>query len=308
MEKRIDTKSSRTAEWTCICRAASSLEKEACYKSDDTVALQILPSPIKNLIQNPVYRKLHCRFGVPKGMYEYIIARTKYMDAVYQRAIAEQFDQIAILGAGFDSRAIRFPAAEGLTQVYEFDSRHTQQRKLDLYAKTNVTVPANVHFEAIDFVKESLTDRLSAIGFLKNKRSLFLMEGVSMYLDAEALHNIFQTMIEYMGQHSLVAFDYIYADVLQHQKRHYGETEIMQAVSGVKEAWRFGIEKDHIESFLDKYGLRLVNHMSARDMEEIYFRDEHGRTIRRINDTHCLVTAERRDSADDQPQRWIQHA
>ena len=293
MNRRIETKSSRTAEWVCICRAASSLEKDDRYRSDDTVALQILPFPIKTLIQNPFYRMLHCRFGVPKGMYEYIIARTKYMDAVYKRAILERFDHIVILGAGFDSRAIRFPVVEGHTKVYEFDSPPTQQMKLNLYQQRHVPLPASVHWEAIDFVQESLLDRMMAIGFPKNTRCLFLMEGVSMYLEPEAIHATFRAMTETMGPHSLVAFDYIYSDVLQHEKRHYGETEIVQAVSGVKEAWRFGIDKDGIGSFLADYGLRLVNHMSAKDMEATYFKDEWGKTVRHLNGTHCLVTAEK---------------
>jgi methyltransferase (TIGR00027 family) len=293
MERRVETKSSRTAEWTCICRAASSLEKNTRYKSDDTVALKILPSPIKYLIQNPFYRMIHCRFGVPKGIYEYVIARTKYMDDVYKRAISQKFDQIVILGAGFDSRAVRFPVVEGNTKVYEFDSKNTQQTKFNFFEKNNVLIPAIVQFEAIDFVKESLLERMQTIGFPKNKRCLFLMEGVSMYLEPEAIYDTFRTMVEYMGQHSLVAFDYIYSDVLQRRKRHYGETEIVKSVSKVKEAWHFGIENNQIEQFLSDYSLRLINHMSAKDMEETYFKDDQGRTIGYFNDTHCLVTAEK---------------
>lgn len=291
MKKRIETKSSRTAEWTCIVRAASSLEKATCYKSDDVIALKILPSPIKTLIQIPFYRTLHCRFGVPKGMYEYVIARTKYMDTIYQTAITEDFEQIVILGAGFDTRALRFPITEGHTRIYEFDSKNTQQTKLSFYKTNNIPVPPNVTFEAIDFVKESLQKRLEAIGFPKNKRCLFLMEGVSMYLEPEAVNDLFRTMSAYMAPQSRIAFDYVYSDVLRHEGRHYGEAEIMKSVSRVKEAWRFGIENNKIEQFLARYDLYVANHMSATDIEENYFKDEQGKRICHVNDTHCLVTA-----------------
>lgn len=293
MGKRIETQTSRTAEWTCICRAASSLEENACYKSADSVALKILPQPIKTLIQNPFYRTLHCRFGVPKGIYPYIIARTKYMDAVYQRAVSEKFDQIVLLGAGFDTRAIRFPVVDASTRVYEFDSRFTQQTKFDLFRRSGIPLPENVQFEAIDFVQESLPERLERIGFPRNKRCLFLMEGVSMYLEPEAMRLTFRTMAEYMGPASRVAFDYVYSDVLRNEKRHYGETEIMKSVSRVDEAWRFGIEKDTIGQFLSEYRLRLVDHMSAKDMQDRYFTDDQGNVLCRINDVHCLVTAEK---------------
>ncbi len=41
---------------------------------------------------------------------------TKYMDAVYQQAIADRFDQVAILGAGFDTRVLRFPVVDDRTK------------------------------------------------------------------------------------------------------------------------------------------------------------------------------------------------
>ncbi len=92
---------------------------------------------------------------------------------------------------------------------------------------------------------------------------------------------------------SRVAFDYIYADVLRHEKQHYGETEVMKSVSGVNEAFRFGLEKNTIEQFLSNYSLRLVDHLSAKDIEERYFKDRQGKTICQVNDVHCLVTAEK---------------
>lgn len=112
-----------------------------------------------------------------------------------------------------------------------------------------------------------------------------------MYLEPEAVNDTFLTMSESMAPHSRIAFDYVYSDVLRHEQTHYGEAEIMRSVSRVNEAWRFGIEKNKIEQFLASYDLHLVNHMSARDIEEYYFQDDRGRMTRHVNDTHCLVTA-----------------
>ena len=114
-----------------------------------------------------------------------------------------------------------------------------------------------------------------------------------MYLEPEAIHQTFLAMTEYMGPHSRIAFDYVYLDVLQGEGRHYGESEVVKSVSGVNEVWRFGIEQNHLESFLAKYGWRVVHHMNAKEMEEAYFKDERGRIIGQVNDTHCLVTAEK---------------
>jgi len=293
MKRRIDTQASRTAELTCICRAASSLETNACYKSDDTTALRLLPALIKTLIQIPFYRMLHCKVGAPKGIYEYIIARTKYIDAVFREAAAEGFIQVVILGAGFDTRAIRLLGKEANTTVFELDARFTQQAKLDLYRKNNIPIPPGVRFISIDFNEESLDPKLAEVGFDRSQRSLFIMEGLVMYLEPSAARKMFQTITEQMAPNSRLVFDYVYASVLRREKIHYGETEIVKSVSGVHESWQFGIEKDAIKDFLSGNALVLRNHMSAQDIEETYFKDEHGRIIAHVNGAHCLVLAEK---------------
>ncbi len=41
--KRIEIKTSRTAEMTCAIRAASFYEKESQYKTNDYIAIKLLP-------------------------------------------------------------------------------------------------------------------------------------------------------------------------------------------------------------------------------------------------------------------------
>jgi hypothetical protein len=106
MTRRIETTTSRTAEIMCMSRAASSLESHPCYKSDDHLAVLLLPTFLKLLFKIPLVRALFCKVAAPRGSYEYVIARTKYIDEVFQQVLAEQFDQILLFGAGFDTRAI----------------------------------------------------------------------------------------------------------------------------------------------------------------------------------------------------------
>lgn len=78
----------------------------------------------------PLFRTFYCRILAPAGIYEYVIARTKYIDAVFKRALSEQFDQILLFGAGFDTRALRFQAAAQHTRIFELDASPTQQAKI----------------------------------------------------------------------------------------------------------------------------------------------------------------------------------
>jgi methyltransferase (TIGR00027 family) len=227
----------------------------------------------------------------PKGIYEYVIARTKYIDAVFRQALARQFDQILIFGAGFDTRALRFQDALENTRVFELDVPVTQQAKIGQYQKRHLAVPQGLKFIAIDFDKESLPMKIDDAGFYKGQRSLFILEGLVMYLQPESVHATFQTIREYAGKGSRVVFDYIYASVLRNEGICYGEEGIVQTVSGAGEKWHFGIEKGQIEQFLARYAIQLIDHKDAKDLEKAYFTDASGKTLECVNGTHCLVTA-----------------
>ncbi len=293
MKRRIESSTSRTAEMTCVSRACSALETDSHYKSDDYIAPLLLPTLLKPLLHISLTRRLFSRVVAPNGVYEYVIARTKYIDAVFERALAEQFDQILIFGAGFDTRALRFQDRMQNTRIFELDAAITQQAKIGQYQKRHLTIPSNLKFIAIDFDKESLSMKLYEAGFDKQQRSLFILEGLLMYLQPESVHAAFKTIQDFAGKHSWIIFDYIYASVLRNEGIYYGETRMVQTVSGVGEQWHFGIEKGEIEQFLAAYGLKLIDHKDAQELEKTYFSDSDGNVIGRVNGTHCLVTAEK---------------
>jgi len=294
LKRRIESTTSRTAEMTCLSRACSALETNHYYKSDDHIAPLLLPSGLKPFLHISLARRLFTKVAAPKGIYEYVIARTKYIDAVFKQALAEQFDQVLIFGAGFDTRALRFQDAMGNTRVFELDVPVTQQAKIIQYQKRHLAVPPSLTFIAIDFDKESLPMKLNETGFCKHRQSLFILEGLMMYLQPESVEATFQTIRDYAGKGSWVVFDYIYASVLRKEGNYYGETGILQTVSGAGEQWHFGIEKGQIEQFLAKYAMQLINHKDAKDLEQAYFSDSNGKIIGRVNGAHCLVTAEKR--------------
>jgi methyltransferase (TIGR00027 family) len=292
-KKRIETKTSRTAEWMCLCRAISSLEKDRCYRSDDRVALFLLPGFLRLLIHIPFVGRLLLRGFAAKGIYEYVIARTKYIDAVFRQVLSDQFSQILIFGSGFDTRALRFQEDGRQTKIFELDAPATQEAKIGQYRKRHLSIPSNVVFVPIDFDRESLTLKLDQVGFKRDERSLFILEGVLMYLQPQSVDQTFRKIQELAGAGSEIVFDYVYASVLRHEDTHYGEKGMAESMVKVGEQWHFGIERGEIAHFLSRYGFELRDHKDARELEEMYFKDPDGRTIGRVNDIHCLARAVR---------------
>lgn len=93
-KSRIETKTSRTAEFTCMSRAASYREKRECYKGADNIAYVLVPGFVKLLLRFPRACQLFNKYLAPKGIYEYIIARTKYIDSVFMDVLEQGFDQM----------------------------------------------------------------------------------------------------------------------------------------------------------------------------------------------------------------------
>jgi methyltransferase (TIGR00027 family) len=292
-ERRIDTTTSRTAEWTCMSRAISSLEKREHYKSGDFISVKLLPGFINVLIHIPFFRRYFIKVLAPRGMYEYVIARTKYIDSIFQEALTNQFSQVLIMGAGFDTRALRFQSQSRGADIFELDVAVTQQAKIHQYAKRGLTVPAYVHFVAIDFDKELLSEKLEEAGFARNERCLFVMEGLLMYLQQESVDTTFRVCSDFAGKDSEFVFDVIHASVARHEGRYQYEEQAVKRVGGVGEQWQFGLEQEEIGSFLSAYRISLVESCNAQQLEDRYFRGDDGKLIGTMNATHFLVRARR---------------
>lgn len=294
--RRIETTTSRTAAMTCSSRAASYLETNSHYHSNDDIALVILPHFLRLLFHIPFLRKYLLRVLAPSGIYEYVIARTKYIDEVYEKALVEGFEQILMFGAGYDSRALRFQDMAQQTRIFELDEPHTQTAKIQQFRKRYLSIPRNVIFISIDFEKESLPQKLDLSGFEKGKKTLFILEGLLMYLASHSVQDTLETIQEYSGSGSRLVFDYVRASVLRHENTLYGESGIVKAVSKAGEKWQFGLEPDEIDSFAEAYGFRVADHKCVQDLEKTYFEDENGQCVGRVNGTHCIVTLEKPES------------
>jgi methyltransferase (TIGR00027 family) len=290
-ERTIDRKASNTAGYTCFSRACATREKDERFRGPDYMAEVFLPVLAKGVLNVPFLRRFFFRRLAPPGIYEYVLARTKLLDEVFVHALESHFSQIVVLGAGMDTRALRFRSRNEGTTIFELDIRTTQQPKLEILDRKGVTLPEELICVPIDFDRENLSEVLLAAGYRENQRSLFLWEGVTMYLSSDAVDGTLAFIRDSGAEGSMVIFDYIYASVLRQENRFYGEREIFDTVSRAGEGWTFAVEEGEIEEFLSESGFRILSHHTPADLEKAYLTADDGTLFGRINGTHCIVVA-----------------
>ena len=209
-----------------------------------------------------------------------IPARTRYIDEYVNTCIDDGLEQLIILGAGYDSRAYRIERLKGRVTVFEVDHPATQKLKIEKVKKMLDPLPGNVVYVPIDFNRETLPQSMSQSRYDRDKKSLFIWEGVTPYLTAEAVDETLHFVARNSGPGSSIIFSYILKSVVDGTCQLEGAQEIRKAFSrgGIADLssdqgdrLMFGIEEGSIEAFLSERGFQQIKDISGDYYEAEYF-------------------------------------
>jgi len=199
------------------------------------------------------------------------VARTRAIDDAACQALKREIQQVALLGAGFDSRAYRLPGMEKVT-VYEVDHPATSARKREVIQGALGNLPKNVRYIGIDFNRNDLELELKNAGYKATLPTLFAWEGVTNYLTPEAVDSTLRWCSGAAPKSQLV-FTYIDREVLSNPNSFYGTEKIVQILQNVEERWTFGLEPARLASYLEERGFKLESDLNATQYREQYFKD-----------------------------------
>lgn len=118
--------------------------------------------------------------------FSFLAARTRFFDQLVLDAFEAGCTQAVIVGAGYDTRAWRL-ARPGV-RFFEVDHPATQRRKQRLAA------PGRVTFVPVDLRSDPLDDVLSTAGLATDRTSVFLLEGLTMYLTADVTRTVLSAL------------------------------------------------------------------------------------------------------------------
>jgi methyltransferase (TIGR00027 family) len=112
----------------------------------------------------------------------HLAARTAYFDRATVRALDGGIAQVVVAGAGYDGRALRY--AKPGVRWFEIDHPATQADKVARLARLAISAP-QLTFVAADFATADVGAALAGAGHDRAMPSLFLCEGVAVYLDLD---------------------------------------------------------------------------------------------------------------------------
>jgi methyltransferase (TIGR00027 family) len=191
--------------------------------------------------------------------------RTRALDDVLLEFVRGGGRQVVILGAGFDSRALRFGRELSDAAVFEVDRPATQTRKI---ARLPVeTMQNRVIYVAWDFENDDaalLPHRLRELGLDSGQRVLTIWEGVTMYLGEGAIDATVRAVREFGSAGSRLALTYIDRRAIARPRGEHGL--LQQIVARAGEPWRFGWHPDELGGWFAQRAFALLSDVSDAEL------------------------------------------
>ncbi len=209
------------------------------------------------------------------GSYGFTIARTRYFDEALLQESRAGIEQLVVLGAGYDSRPLRFRDLLRGISIFEIDHPATQARKQQMLKRAGKAGPPNLCYLPVDFNKKPLRQALADHGFAMQKRTLFLWEGVSYYLSQQVVEDV----LDFVGDcapGSSVVFDYATKRFVNGDASTYGSKQVARWLKRIREQFLFGLDAAEIEGFLRHRGLRLISDLGPEELERSYLKTKDG--------------------------------
>lgn len=282
---------STTAEAVCRYRAIAALHPDPKLRNPDELAAKLCPSGL--LAQSRGYaeaRRVIDQGGERNAAYFYVNARTHYFDAAVRRAAAEGATQVVVLGAGFDSRAYRFAGSHPQLRFFEVDLPATIEEKRKRVAAALGALPETVHYSPIDFNTQTLEEVLPALGYDAARKTLFLLEGVVMYVNAPGNDATFRFMRRHAAPGSLVVYDYVLQRVIDNKFDGLwsaGSTTVAVAAAG--EPYVTGWSRAGAAAYAKKQGFRVVEDVAGKELAARHLTGSDGKPDGRVFDWHRII-------------------
>ncbi len=272
MAKTGDAGNVGTAEGAVMGRAAHALHAESPIL-DDTWAVVLLSPASQALVREPEYaaKPIDWEGFDAAPLFALNVGNLRYAEDEVERCVRAGVEQYVILGAGFDTFALRRGDLCDRLRVYEVDHPDVQALKRERIERADATPDAMPTFVPVDFESTSLTDGLGATAFDPKRRSVFSWMNTIPYLSESATEATLREVVALTAPASRIVLNYSCNVPLTDDQLAYQQTlqgKVSQSGEPLQSRWK----PEAFEALLDDVGFAIIEHATEQDLYTRYFK------------------------------------
>lgn len=271
----------RTAQGVAKIRHLEQMLSNRLY--DDPYAQEMYPgSTLSAWIGRDTLLNIY-RWFQP-GMFEIITLRTKWID---EAILASPFDQLLILGAGYDTRGYRLDLSDGFVTL-EVDQPDVQNRKLKnirRIAQTDEKVASRmeksttgptVEYVSIDFNTDCVRAKtiLEPTSLDGSKPTIVTLEGVTQYIPDTSTATTLKQVHGLFPEESLLLISYVPDALYDYTNKSPQQVKqlntLLELVKWSNEPWITSWSPESFASFLKDCGYAVVSDVSVEELNDQY--------------------------------------
>ncbi len=193
----------------------------------------------------------------------WLALRVAYLDRLVRLAVDRlSIRQVVILGAGYDTRAARFPRAG--VRYFEVDHPATQADKRAQLARLADYPTDAATYIACDFEHQDPIERLAAGGCDLSEPAVVIWEGVVMYLTEAAIRATATRLASGLDPRSIIGFDFVGKKFAAGQSAVASDHQSRDYVGKLGEPIRHG--SDDMLPLLYECGFRWVRTLDFNEL------------------------------------------
>jgi methyltransferase (TIGR00027 family) len=123
----------------------------------------------------------------------------------------------------------------------------------------------------VDFMTERLEQRLHDSGYDASRRTLFIWEGVTMYLSSEAVDDTLAFVRTQSKSGSSIIFDYALPSVISGSNPRREAKVWRKGATRYGEHLLFGLDENDVEAFLTQRGFAQVRNATHATLKQRHF-------------------------------------
>lgn len=207
------------------------------------------------------------RATVP-GLLLHFMLRKRWIEAAVRAGLAGGCEQLVVVGAGFDTLTLRL--AEEFPRASFIEIDHPATQKYKRLAAERAGAAGNLHFIAADLSRMRLQDALSGGAYRAEARSVFVIEGLLMYLTEAEVAGVFASLRELQRAGGCVVFTVMEPAPGGHSAFHNATPLVRWLLSRWSEPFKSALSRDDAARFLEGVGFRLRELAAHETLRERY--------------------------------------